>query len=160
MTSRDLLDDDVVADVEKRVKKALRMRKAPDHSKHLAELRVEVDNLVGAIATGGLQSSPAGWPLPTPSWKKPQQVAPLAVVRPVPDLRARYREMVERLENVLNGDVKRAQAAVRALIGHSIEVSPESSGEFLVAEFGIEPAVALRAAGMSDSLVAGAGFRR
>jgi hypothetical protein len=57
---QDLTDPEVIAEVEKRVRVALRRRQPKaDHGKRIAELQMEVANLTDAIAVGLLRSSPA-----------------------------------------------------------------------------------------------------
>ena len=76
----------------------------------------------------------------------------------VPNVAEHYRKMVGRLDESLNRDVERARAALQDVIGSSVTLQPDESGQYLWAEFGLETAPLVSAASGSELMVAGVGF--
>jgi hypothetical protein len=76
----------------------------------------------------------------------------------VPRIADRYLEIVDRLESALGRDPDRARGALVDTLGSRITLEPDTSGKFLWAEFGVEAAPLLLAAGAPEIMVAGVGF--
>ena len=102
----DLRDPEVIAELERRVARALAGRKSrPTSPRRLAELQRQVENLADAIASGGLKGSPcltkrlAAAEAELQRLEAEQCVRPVvAVARVVPKIRERYLEFVAQLE--------------------------------------------------------------
>src|SRR6185437_14897255 len=144
-----------------RVRALLRQAQAPapDHSRRIAELRDQVDNLVCAIASGALRNSPA---LAERLQKSEAELArlqpaaqPKRTAMLLPDLRQRVTGMVERLDEVLQADAERGREQLRGILGDRIRLRPDESGRFLWADYSLGLS-ALTA--NADLMVAGAGF--
>jgi site-specific DNA recombinase len=160
----DLRNPELVAEVERRFRKALAARKPPaDAGRRVAVLQQEIENLATAIAGGLLKSSPAlarrlasaEAELATLQEKRPQKADVLTLV---PRIAARYLEIVTCLEGALGRNPERARAALTDVIGPRITLQPDPSGKHLWADFGLEAGPLLVAAGMPEIMVAGAGF--
>jgi hypothetical protein len=129
-------------------------------------LRNEIDNLVSAIATGGLRRSPAlgrrlaMLELDLERLEADQRASlSVPVLRVPPDVRVRYRQMLKDLPTVLRKAPARARAALQDVLSPEIILRPAAAGTYLEAEFGLEiTALAAFAGGPSESMVAGAGF--
>jgi hypothetical protein len=76
----------------------------------------------------------------------------------VPKVRERYLEIVARLEKHLSRDAEQSRPALVEAIGDRITLTPDPSGKFLWAEYGLEAAPMLVAVGVPEIMVAGAGF--
>ena len=166
-TKRELLAPKVVAEVRRRVVRALKTRaaKPPVDFRRLAKLKREVASLVDAIAGGALRASPAL------AAKLEASEAELARVEveantPAPKvadlplrLEARWRAMVSNLESVLKPpDIPRARTALRDLIGEIRVVATPEEIRFETKKGAIEGAFLRAAGGQQINLVAGAGF--
>jgi site-specific DNA recombinase len=164
---RDLLDPEVIAEMEARVRQALKNRRKRQSGggveAEITRLRKEVANLTDAIASGLLRSSPA---LAQRLNAAESQLERLDVAKRVSvptQLEARLgdrcRAMVQRLEETLGRDLERSRAALREVVGDVVTLAPDESGRFLWAHYGQAGAEQLRAvANESKTLVAGAGF--
>jgi hypothetical protein len=76
----------------------------------------------------------------------------------VPRIGERYLALVERLAEHLGRDPEHARPALVEAIGERITLTPDVSGKFLWAEYGLESAPMLVALGVPEIMVAGAGF--
>ncbi|MGH6741858.1 MAG: recombinase family protein, partial [Bradyrhizobium sp.] len=127
---KDLRDEEVVAEIERRFRAALRQSNQPkaDYGKRIAELGREIENLADAVASGLLKSSPA---LATRlqvaekelarlqgTQTKPR-VAPLAV-----NVRKRILSMVDGLDGILMRDPERGRQELRGILGDRIRLQP------------------------------------
>ena len=159
----DLSDPRIVAEVEKRVQKAMRTKRAPkNNTARVQELRQEVANLADAIAGGLLKSSPAlAQRLASAETELARlEVAPRAAAptRIVPRVAERFRAMVDRIDAALARDPEQSRAALQEAIGPQIVLRPDESGAYLWADFGLEAAPLMAAAVGSELVVAGVGF--
>ena len=162
-----LSSDEVVTEIERRVRKALAARrKRPVRPARLETLRAEIENLVTAIAGGGLRRSAAlgrrlaGLEAELESLEAQARGADQVIAAPVKvDVRGRFKRMLERLPEVLGQEPARARAALREVLSPEIILRPAPGGTYLEAEFGLEMTTPLAlAAGASETMVAGAGF--
>jgi site-specific DNA recombinase len=105
----DLTDPAIIDEVERRFL-AMRRREQPaiavDHGRRIAQLQTEIDNLIQAIATGALRSSPAiGQRLQGAEAELARlQAEQMPVKRPaliVPNVRGRFLNMVGRLDELI-----------------------------------------------------------
>jgi hypothetical protein len=80
----------------------------------------------------------------------------LAVASRAPKVRARYLEIVTRLEDHLRRDPEHSRPALVQAIGDRVTLTPDKSGKFLWAEYGLETAPMLVALGVPEIMVAGA----
>jgi DNA invertase Pin-like site-specific DNA recombinase len=166
----DLTDPAEIAEIEVRVRAALRRREKAeviDHRPRMAQLQAEIDNLIQAIASGGLRGSQAiGQRLQSAeaelerlkAAQKP--VARPAVLVPPGDVRRRLVAMQKHLDQVLMKDPERGRAELRGILGGKIRLNPdEQGGRFLWAHYslGILPLLSSNLAN-ADLMVAGAGF--
>jgi site-specific DNA recombinase len=134
---------------------------------HLTKLRAEVANLVDAIATGSLRSSPAlAARLSATEVKlaslESQAIADDAemakVAELLPRVSDRYKTLLANLGTALRRNVVAARDALRALIGDSVVVRPAADRKHLVAEISVvEMAQRLGNSG-NIIMVAGVGF--
>jgi site-specific DNA recombinase len=160
----DLRNEEVVAEVECRVRAALKRSQQPrmDHGRRISELKIEVENLTDAVCSGLLRHSPAlATRLQTAekelallqSAQQALSVAPVAV-----NVRKRYLEMVDVLDGILLDDPERGRQELRGILAERIKLQPDESRLYLWAEYscGILPLLAGAAA--SEFMVAGAGF--
>jgi DNA invertase Pin-like site-specific DNA recombinase len=115
-----LADDEMLDEVERRLRKVLAAgRKArPDSRARIAELRTQVENLVNAIAAGGMRSSAAlGRKLTEVedelSRLEAAPAAKSAVVPLVTNVKARAKAIIKSLPKLLDTDPERARAALR-----------------------------------------------
>jgi site-specific DNA recombinase len=154
--------DEVLDEIERRVRKALAAdRKVKPDLRRIADLKDQLDNLVSAIAMGGMRSSPAiGRKLAEveSELERLESVrAEPTVVPLVTGLRARIRAAVARLPRLLEKDPERARAALRdAGLGPQITLRPAADGPYLNAEIDLEilPLMAV-CNKVSESMVAG-----
>ena len=122
------------------------MRKAPatsrvrkPHGKRVAMLTAEIENLVVAIASGGLRTS-------------------LAPGRRLTDAETELQTLA-RLPAILADDPDRAPAALQDILGPEITLRPALALGYLEAEFGVEVSpLAVGVSGLSEKMVAGVGF--
>lgn len=157
--------EDVAVEVERRVRGALadRRRKKPD-TKRIALLHGQVENLVTAIANGGLRASPAlGRRLREVEQEldgitRQANAAPVAVPL-VTDIRARFERLLERLPQALLTQPEQARAQLQDVLGPEITLRPAAEGGYLQAEIGIEVMPMAVSAGVSEKMVAGACYR-
>ena len=157
--------DDVLDEMERRVREVLTaVRRGKPDLKRIAELKEQLENLVSAVATGGMRSSPSiGRRIAEVEGEleRLETVArPPAVVPLVTDVRERIRTAVARLPELLERDPERARAALRdAGLGPQITLRPAADGPYLNAEIDLEivPLAAV-SNGLSESMVAGVGF--
>jgi len=63
---------------------------------------------------------------------------------------------VAKLEETLGGDLERSKAALQDVIGENVVLQPDKSGQYLIAEFGLE-AASLLAGSDAINMVAGGG---
>ena len=160
-----LSSDEVLAEIERKVRKAITAGATvkPD-LKRVADLKVQVDNIVSAISSGGMRSSPAlGRKLSELEAEIERMEAVRPACEPVPlmaDLRRRIKAAVASLPRLLERDPERARAALAdAGVGSSILLRQSADGPYLEAEYGLEiQPMRLVSGGMSEIMVAGAGF--
>jgi hypothetical protein len=111
----DLTSPEVVAEIERQVRGALKQRRREDHGKRIAELQREVENLMDAIAAGQLRGSPALAKRLTAAETEFERLQVRQSIQPVtvPDVRRRFLAMVHRLNEVLAAEPERGRAALR-----------------------------------------------
>jgi site-specific DNA recombinase len=135
----DLTDPAVIDEVERRFFAAMRRREQPsvaiDHGRSIAQLLMEIDNLIQAIATGALRGSPAiGQRLQAAEAELARlQAAQKPAKRPalmVPNVRGRFLGKVGRLDTVLLQDPERGRDELRGILGERIKLQPDESGRF------------------------------
>ncbi len=162
----DLRDPLVIAEVERRVTRALADKAKPkaDNSSRIAELKAEIGNLVDATASGLLKGSPALAKRLAATEAELERLqaeshpkAPV-VARIAPRIAERFLALVDQLEAHLGEDPERSKMALMEAIGDSITLQPDESREFLWAEYGLEGARIMAPIGMPEIMVAGAGF--
>jgi hypothetical protein len=130
----------------------------------IAELEREVENLVGAIAGGVMQASPAlarrlaSTEEELARLKAAQQARAPVVARIAPRFAERFERIVDDLETHMQSDPERSRAALIEAIGPQIVLRPDESRRFLWAEYGLEEQRLVAAVGMPEIMVAGAGF--
>ncbi len=144
----------------------LRLSIAPKPVKsdtRIAELRAEIENLVGAIANGALRSSKALAARLAAAEESElerlsaQQAARSKVTKtPAGRIGERFRRMVASLDTELGRDVHAARTVLRGIIGDAIPVVPHESGKHLVARIGLDTQSLAAAAGSEIFVVAGA----
>lgn len=164
-----LLSPEAIAEFRRRVTKRIaeqNRQPAPD-AKRIAELETQVSNLVDAISSGGLMSSPAiGARLAAAEAELAgmrQDAIPREAVkldRIIPRIDDAFRKMVADLPNAVKRDLDRSRATVRQYTGNSIRV--ESDGKtvrFMSESKRLEQSLLIAAGGAARSytnLVAGA----
>jgi site-specific DNA recombinase len=160
----ELLTPEKLEDLRRRVaQKAATAPKPVNPAPRIAELRRQIENLTEAIATGALKASPALADRLTVAEEElarltAQVVKPAAKIVELPArIMARFKMMVERLEEYLARDPNRARAALREICGE-IPVFPHESGKYLVAKLGLNELFLRAAVGSEKFVVAGAGF--
>jgi site-specific DNA recombinase len=161
-----LADDEMLDEVERRLRKVLAAgRKAkPDNRARMVDLRAQVENLVNAIAAGGMRTSAAlGRKLAEVEDDLGRlEAAPAmsAVVPLVTNIKARAKAIIHSLPKLLETDPEKARAALRdAGVSAQIMLRPAKDGPHLNAEFDLEVvALAALGNGLAESMVAGAGF--
>jgi site-specific DNA recombinase len=167
----DLQDPEIIAEVERRVAKALAVKSKPkaDNGKRIAELTREVENLADAIAGGLLKVSPAlakrleGAESELQRLQEDQQRrrAPIAG-RIMPSVGKMFVRLVEQLEENLKRDPQRARASLAEIFGERVVLEPDESGRFLWADYGIGAMPVMANVVGADStsvlMVAGVGF--
>jgi site-specific DNA recombinase len=161
----DLRDPAIVAEVELRLCRALGARKPKaDPRPRIEELKREIDNLTDAIAAGLLKSSPAlarrlaAAEAELEQLQTERQAKAPVVGRIVPKIGESFLAIVDRLEEHLGRDVARSRSALTDAIGDKFVLTPDESGKFLWAEYGLEGSRLLVALGMPEIMVAGARF--
>ncbi len=142
-------------------------QKAPD-AKRLAELETQVGNLVDAISSGALKSSPALAARLAAAEAELEglrrQAIPREVIkldRAIPRIDDAFREMVADLPNTIKRDVDRARATVRQYTGNSIKVETDGKTvRFMSESMRLETALLIAAGGAHSqtNVVAGVGF--
>jgi site-specific DNA recombinase len=163
----DLRDPEIIAEVERRVARALAARSKPkaDNGKRIAELAKEIEHLADAIAGGLLKASPAlakrlaaaETELEGLQADDRRAKAPIAG-RIMPRVGKMFVALVEQLEENLKRDPERARAALTSIFGERVALEPDESGRFLWAEYGLGAVPVLAQAAGSELMVAGAGF--
>jgi hypothetical protein len=158
----DLRDPEIVAEVERRLMRALAARKPKTDSKpRVAELRGEIDNLTDAIASGLMKASPAlarrlaAAEDELERLQARQLVKAPIVGRIVPNVAEMHLAIVDKLEERLGRDVAHSRAALTEAIGERVVLRPDESGRFLWAEYGLDGSRLLAALGMPEIMVAG-----
>jgi DNA invertase Pin-like site-specific DNA recombinase len=163
---RDLRDPEVIAEVERRVIRALaRPTPEPDTGRRIADLQRQVGNLADAIALDGLKGSvvlaqrlaaaEAELERLQREARAGEQLS-TSVGRMLPRVGERYLAIVERLVEHLAYDPEHARPALVEAIGERITLTPDVTGKFLWAEYGLESAPMLVALGVPEIMVAGA----
>ena len=118
----------------------------------LAQLDTEIGNLTDAIASGALRASPALAARLHGAESERATLAARTAARTakiadfLPRLAADYGRLVADLETALQRDVDRARHNLRALLG-PVRLTPDASGQFLVAEGQMDTAQLLAVAG-------------
>jgi hypothetical protein len=114
-----LANDEALDEIERRVRKVLAAcRKAkPDNRARIADLKGQLENLVNAIATRGMRSSPS---IGRRLAEVEDELARLETVRPestvvplVTDIRDRAKGIIKRLPVLPESDPEKARAALR-----------------------------------------------
>ena len=165
---RDLRSPEVIDEIVRRVRAALRARKpsAPDHAGRIKQLRAEAENLADAIASGALRASPTLAAKLTAAEAELErltatQAEPVRAVDVTPilaDLPARAGRALERLEETLAaGDIPRAREEIRTHVG-TVTIEADERELRLYGERNVA-AVLLRAAGTAHSSIDGSGGR-
>jgi site-specific DNA recombinase len=164
---RELRSPEVIDEIVRRVRAALRARKpkAPDHSARIRQLRAEVENLADAIASGGLRASPTIAAKLTAAegelerlTAQPEPVRMVDVTPLLADLPDRAERAVMRLEETLGaGDVPKAREEIRGHVG-TVTIEADEREIRLYGERNVA-AVLLRAAGAAHSSIDGSGGR-
>ena len=154
---------DVVAEIERQVRKAFATSRVRNtDGERVAMLTAEIENLVAAIASGGLRTSPALGRRLRDAETELQTLAevPTAPVVPlVTDISLRIRKALARLPAILADDPDRARAALQDILGPEITLRPALALGYLEAEFGVEVSpLAAGISGLSEKMVAGVGF--
>jgi DNA invertase Pin-like site-specific DNA recombinase len=169
---RDLLSDEVKAELRRRIAKAVAIKPAKKSSniERIAQLRAEIANLADAVASGALRTSKTLAERLATSETELEQLsratpARTASVTRIPEqLEERYKRIVARLETEYGRDVHRARGRLRQLVGDSIPLVPHESGKHLVARVGLDLQELLQVNGAPEIfMVAGAcyaNFRR
>jgi site-specific DNA recombinase len=155
-----LSDPAIVAEIERRVRQALRSRRPDDGSARIAKLEREVEHMVGAISQGLL----------SPALRQRLQDAegelerlrtapkPATVETLLPKLPEMIRRRAREIEKLAAVEPVRARAALRqALETDLITIRPSEEGRGVIAEFGLAP-VGAATGTSSEIMVAGAGF--
>ena len=165
---RDLRSPEVIDEIVRRVRSALRARKpkVPDHSARIRQLRVEIENLADAIASGALRGSPTLAAKLSAAECELERLAaaqtePARVVDVTPllvDLPAKAMLAVERLEETLAaGDIPKAREEIRKHVG-TVTIEADEQEIRLYSEQNVS-AVLIRAAGSAHSSIDGSGGR-
>lgn len=163
---RDLAAPAVVDEVLRRVRARLRELSKPKAvpQARIRELEQQIENLVEAVAAGGLRGSVSladrlrTAEAELSSLKAQAEAAPAATVeRLLPELAARYARQLDQLPQVLTGDVTRARTALAAHVGPLTVTATAAEIQFW-SEQGHAEAALLRAAGAASSF-SGSGGR-
>jgi DNA invertase Pin-like site-specific DNA recombinase len=140
----DLSDPEVIAEVERRMRAAVRERlRGPqaNYGKRIAELQREIGNVTDAIAAGILKSSPAlaqrlqAAESELARLDAASRVAAASLV--VPDVRKRFLSILDRLGDVLLRDPERGREELRQVLEERIRLIPDESGKFLWADYAL-----------------------
>jgi site-specific DNA recombinase len=166
----DLLAPQMIADIGCETRRSLKVktRTAAPSPKRLAAVEEEVRNLVEAIASGALRTSPA---MAERLAEAEAELAALKVAacpvktadieRLVGLILARYRAMVEALEHSLpQADIEQARADLRALFGSITVVADEQEIRFEADLRATQLALLRAAGGSANNVVAGARYSR
>jgi DNA invertase Pin-like site-specific DNA recombinase len=158
----DLADPVVVDEFERRFHAAMRnSRQAQaDPGKRIAQLEREVANVANAIANG-LLSDTLAQKLRTAEEELTRLRArrcgtPPALI--VPNVRRRFLEMVNGLDQVLMLDPERGRETLRGILDDKIRLRPDTSGRFLWAEYSLGMSALLPRQTNADIVVAGARY--
>lgn len=162
---RELASPDVADEVLRRVRARLRelSRPRPPSKARIAQLEAQIGNLVDAIAAGGLRGSTS---LAERLRAAEAELAALrdtpapqaAAERLLPDLAARYARQLERLPEVLSGDVVRARTALAQHVGPLTVTATDAEIQFWN-EKGHPEVALLRAVGAETANICGSGGR-
>jgi hypothetical protein len=162
---RELLSPEAIAEFRRRVIKRMaeQQRRPAASAARIAALKSQVVNLVEAIATGALKSSPA---LAARLQAAESELAALRdqetprevrkVDRVIPRIDEAFRELVADLPNAIKRDVDRARATVRQYAGNSIRV--ETDGKvvrFMSESRRIEQTILIAVGGAATSQTSG-----
>jgi hypothetical protein len=165
---RELRSPEVIDEICRRVRAALRKTRAPvpDHQARIAQLKAEIGNIADAIAVGGLRASPtlaarlaaAEAELDRLEAASATAVAPVATVSQLlTDLHALALRAVDRLEKTLaTGDITRARSEIRDNVG-IVTVEADKREIRLYSEQGHIATAMLRASGTHTSLYGSGG---
>ncbi len=162
----DLQDPELIAEVERRVAKALAARTKPkaDNRKRVSELSKEIENLTDAIASGMLRASPAlaarlaSAEGELSRLQAAERPGASVVGRIAPNVPRIFATLVEQLEESLKKDPQRARTALAQIFGERVVLEPDESGRFLWADYGIGAALPIIPSESSVLMVAGARF--
>jgi hypothetical protein len=163
---RELRSPEVINELVRRVRAALRARKpkAPDHAGRIKHLRVKIDNLADAIASGALRSSPtiaaklaaAEGELERLTAAQAESVRAVDVTPLLADLPARAVRAIEQLEATLsNGDIPKAREEIRKHVG-TVTIEADAREIRIYSEQNVS-AVLLRIAGAAHTSIDGSG---
>jgi DNA invertase Pin-like site-specific DNA recombinase/Skp family chaperone for outer membrane proteins len=158
---RDLSSPEIVEHVRKELTRRLRTPTPTVDARRVKQLEREIDNLVSAVASGALRTSPA---LAARLAEAEAELAALKAAPPdkapverlLPRLDELFLAKVRELEKAVERDVLRARQALISSIETPIPLHPENG--VLVAEIGVKAPLPLVADGVSGILVAGARF--
>ena len=156
-----LQSEDVLREVERRVREAARSRPKDNTLARIAKLEAEIENIVGAIGAGMLS--------PALRQRLQEAEAELARVKAapktasveslLPELPGIIRKHVAAIEQFAQLDPVRARTAVRlTLQSDSIVLRPAEHGRHVIAEFGLVPCRSQRQGTVRKYVVAGVGF--
>lgn len=157
----------VTQEILRRVRARLReyTRAKPASEARAQQLESEISNLVDAIAAGSLRASPRlAERLRTAEAELVELKAqaatstPASIERLLPALAERYRQQLDRLPEVLAGDVTRARAALATHVGR-LTVEADELEVRLYREQGHAEVALLRAAGAEAASFCGSGGR-
>lgn len=159
---RELASPAVADEVLRRVRARLRelSRPRPASTARIAELERQIANLLDAVAAGGLRGSTSlaerlrAAEAELASLKA--MPAPAAAERLLPDLAARFARQLERLPQVLSGDVVRARTALAQHLGPLTVTATEAEIQFWNEKGHAEVAL-LRAVGAGTASICGSG---
>ncbi len=164
---RDLRSPEVIEEIVRRVRAALRARvgKELDYSARIAKLRAEVENLADAVAAGALRRSPsiatrlaaAEGELERLTVAQAEASQVVEITPFLGDLAARATRAVDELEKTLVlEDVHRARAQIKSVLG-TVTVEADEREIRLYSDRGAMAVALLRAAGSSASLCGSGG---
>ena len=157
----DLSDPDLVEHVTREVRRRLCAgRPKAANPARIAQLESEIDNLVNALATGALRSSPA---LASRLAAAEAELARLKeraaervpIERLIPHIGERYRALVRELERTAERDPQRAHQALSEALEEAITLHPENG--VLLAEIAYRAPLPL-AGNVAEFVVAGGRF--
>lgn len=161
-----LLSPDVIAHYRKCTAQYLadykRSVEADSTGPRLAKLEREIENMVAAIKAGQY-SATLGAALTSAERERDQlrkpKVSRVAVADILPAADAIYREMVANLGDTPADDIAETREQIKQIVGDAITLYPQDGG--MLAEYSIDcDGMLSRVSGLSDSVVAGAGYKR